>query len=104
MKMIKKIGVFISVYSLFLIIFFAPLILIPDSVPATNMSGNLFLIYIFIIIPAISLLIPRYLIRKFNFNKYFIWILNIIFVYLFSVLFFLFTIAEAFNNFSVVGF
>lgn len=100
MKMIKKIGVLISVYSLFLIIFFAPLILIPDSVPATNMSGNLFLIYIFIIIPAISLLIPRYMIRKFNLNKYFIWILNILLVYLSSLLFFLYTVSEAVKNFG----
>src|SRR3989344_2588621 len=99
----KKVGSLILIYGIFLFVFYSPFFLISESYIIKHnltISSLSFSIYIFVIIPLISLLIPKYLIKKFNFNKYFIWIFDILIIYLSSIYFFVYIISSAFQNFG----
>ncbi len=93
----------ILTYVLYWCIFYGSWFLIPyDSFNKnTDISGILFLIYSFIIIPILSFFIPYFIKKILNINKIFLYILHI-FLILLSVWFFIHvSLIIAFKHFSI---
>lgn len=91
MKVFKKILKLILIYTVFFFILYGPFVLVSKSYLIRNnisVSSEFLAIYIFIIIPILSFFfIPVRLIKKYNFNKYFVWIFDIVIVYLAAISF-----------------
>jgi hypothetical protein len=64
----------VLIYALYWCVFYGSWLLIPDQHPDNNteIGGILFLVYLFVITPLISFLIPHYIKKLFQINKYFL--------------------------------
>ena len=103
MKMIKKLLTIIVYYSVFFSVSYGLFLLISRFYFIKNltMSSGFFVFYLFIIIPTISFFTcSKYLIKKYNFNKIFVYTFNFIIVYAAAIFF----SALALTTFSFGGF
>lgn len=97
MKVIKKIGLLITYYVIFFLVFYGVLFIPRLSYMVQKdftIDFSHALIYLFIIVPLISFFtIPKYLIKKHNFNKYFVWIFDVVIVYVAAIGFSLYSLS-----------
>jgi hypothetical protein len=67
----------------------------------SDFSGILFLIYLFILVPIISFLIPKFFRKTFKINKIFLYIFHVFMILLSIALFLFLGIIIAFSHFQI---
>jgi len=94
----------ILVYIFYWSIFYGAWLIIPNQHPDNNTDfwSNVFLVYIFIIVPLISFYIPHFIKKLFNINNIFLYCLHIFLIILSAGLFFVIAAISALSNFQML--
>lgn len=96
MNTLRKIGILIRTLFIFFILLYGLFFIILKIFisGSKSISSEFFATYIFIIVPIISFFtIPKYLIKKHKFNKYFVWIFDVVIVYAMAIGFTLYALS-----------
>lgn len=90
-------------YFLYWFIFYGSWVLMPNEwfEKNTDLSGILFLIYIFLIVPSISFFIPPFIKKIFSINKIVLYLIHIFFVLLSIAIFLFIAIISAVSNIQI---
>ena len=91
----------VLIYLLYWCIFYGSTLLIPNSNSNTDFNAILPFLYIFIIVPIISFLVPLIILKIFKINKVFLYILHIVLIVFMAISFFIIVVFFAFNNFQI---
>jgi len=102
-KLLGKIVVIFLTYFLYWCVFYGSWFLIPQTFfyRNNNLSGLLFILYIFIIVPIISFFIPKLLRKIFKINNIFLYSLHLFLIILSVVVFMGIGILIALSHFSI---
>lgn len=99
----KKFSVIIFIYIVLFLIFYLNFIFLTSgyNTQTNNLGSIVYLFALFALIPFLSFLImPKYFIKKFNFNKYFAWIFHSVIIFIFLYIFIIYLISSSFQNFG----
>ncbi len=91
----------ILVYILYWCIFYGSTLLIDNSNTNTDFNTILPFLYIFIIVPIISFLVPFLILKIFKINKFFLYILHVILITCMAISFFILVVFLALHNFQI---
>ena len=91
----------VLIYILYWCIFYGSTLLIPNSNSNTDINAVLPFLYIFIIVPIISFLVPFIILKTIKISKIFLYILHVLLIIFFAVSFFMIVVFFALHNFQI---
>ncbi|MFN4181276.1 MAG: hypothetical protein ACK4FA_01080 [Candidatus Paceibacteria bacterium] len=90
----------LGIYVLFWCIFYGSYILLPDkySLYVAKQAGVFMSIYIFVLVPLISFLIPRYVVRHTKIKPWFMYSVHVFMIFLLVLAFFTLSLWQVYNS------